>query len=156
MYCSPKYEDLNHLTFLQGAWKPSLNISTVLTSIQLLMAEPNPDDPLMADIVSHSFTFTYSIQTKTSTYSLSYHYMFATFGCWNDWKYNDYAKTNFEQPGMFSVFCYLYMVFIALHQCWHCSFIKHIVFKNVHYNVLAILVAFQTYGIIKKNTPHCD
>lgn len=39
--------------FIQGAWKPSLNISTVLTSIQLLMAEPNPDDPLMADIVSH-------------------------------------------------------------------------------------------------------
>ncbi|XP_015197583.1 ubiquitin-conjugating enzyme E2 T isoform X4 [Lepisosteus oculatus] len=35
----------------KGAWKPSLNISTVLTSIQLLMAEPNPDDPLMADIV---------------------------------------------------------------------------------------------------------
>ncbi|XP_054646366.1 ubiquitin-conjugating enzyme E2 T isoform X1 [Dunckerocampus dactyliophorus] len=34
----------------KGAWKPSLNISTVLTSIQLLMAEPNPDDPLMADI----------------------------------------------------------------------------------------------------------
>lgn len=40
--------------FFQGAWKPSLNISTVLTSIQLLMAEPNPDDPLMADIVSHT------------------------------------------------------------------------------------------------------
>lgn len=40
----------------QGAWKPSLNISTVLTSIQLLMNEPNPDDALMADIVSfHSF-----------------------------------------------------------------------------------------------------
>ncbi|XP_054646535.1 ubiquitin-conjugating enzyme E2 T isoform X2 [Dunckerocampus dactyliophorus] len=36
----------------KGAWKPSLNISTVLTSIQLLMAEPNPDDPLMADIAS--------------------------------------------------------------------------------------------------------
>ncbi|AWP09736.1 putative ubiquitin-conjugating enzyme E2 T isoform 2 [Scophthalmus maximus] len=34
----------------KGAWKPSLNISTVLSSIQLLMAEPNPDDPLMADI----------------------------------------------------------------------------------------------------------
>lgn len=33
-----------------GNWKPSLNICTVLTSIQLLMAEPNPDDPLMADI----------------------------------------------------------------------------------------------------------
>ncbi|XP_041860469.1 ubiquitin-conjugating enzyme E2 T [Melanotaenia boesemani] len=36
----------------KGAWKPSLNISTVLTSIQLLMSEPNPDDPLMADISS--------------------------------------------------------------------------------------------------------
>ncbi|KAG7279872.1 hypothetical protein CRUP_016199, partial [Coryphaenoides rupestris] len=36
----------------KGAWRPSLNISTVLTSIQLLMAEPNSDDPLMADISS--------------------------------------------------------------------------------------------------------
>ncbi|XP_034866208.1 ubiquitin-conjugating enzyme E2 T isoform X2 [Mirounga leonina] len=34
----------------KGAWRPSLNIATVLTSIQLLMSEPNPDDPLMADI----------------------------------------------------------------------------------------------------------
>ncbi|XP_068930675.1 ubiquitin-conjugating enzyme E2 T isoform X1 [Petaurus breviceps papuanus] len=36
----------------KGAWRPSLNISTILTSIQLLMSEPNPDDPLMADISS--------------------------------------------------------------------------------------------------------
>ncbi|XP_062971253.1 ubiquitin-conjugating enzyme E2 T isoform X1 [Cynocephalus volans] len=36
----------------KGAWRPSLNIATVLTSIQLLMSEPNPDDPLMADISS--------------------------------------------------------------------------------------------------------
>ncbi|XP_072419302.1 ubiquitin-conjugating enzyme E2 T isoform X2 [Chiloscyllium punctatum] len=36
----------------KGAWKPSLNLSTVLTSIHLLMSEPNPDDPLMADIIS--------------------------------------------------------------------------------------------------------
>ncbi|MFT7812959.1 ubiquitin-conjugating enzyme E2 T [Arapaima gigas] len=36
----------------KGAWRPSLNISTVLTSIQLLLVEPNPDDPLMADISS--------------------------------------------------------------------------------------------------------
>ncbi|NP_001297863.1 ubiquitin-conjugating enzyme E2 T [Esox lucius] len=41
----------------KGAWRPSLNISTVLTSIQLLMANPNPDDPLMADI---SAEFKYS------------------------------------------------------------------------------------------------
>ena len=35
----------------KGAWKPSLNISTVLASIQLLMSHPNPDDGLMVDIV---------------------------------------------------------------------------------------------------------
>ncbi|XP_015271090.1 PREDICTED: ubiquitin-conjugating enzyme E2 T [Gekko japonicus] len=36
----------------KGAWRPSLNIATLLTSIQMLMNEPNPDDPLMADISS--------------------------------------------------------------------------------------------------------
>eukprot|EP00262_Sarcandra_glabra_P021208 TRINITY_DN8827_c0_g1_i1.p1 TRINITY_DN8827_c0_g1~~TRINITY_DN8827_c0_g1_i1.p1 ORF type:complete len:228 (+),score=31.70 TRINITY_DN8827_c0_g1_i1:91-774(+) len=34
---------------LQGAWQPSLNISTVLTSIGLLLSEPNPDDGLMCE-----------------------------------------------------------------------------------------------------------
>ncbi|CAH1785981.1 unnamed protein product [Owenia fusiformis] len=34
----------------KGAWRPALNVSTVLTSIQQLMNEPNPDDPLMTDI----------------------------------------------------------------------------------------------------------
>ena len=38
--------------FMQGAWKPSWNVSTVLKSIQSLMAEPNPEDPLMGEIVS--------------------------------------------------------------------------------------------------------
>ena len=36
----------------KGAWKPSLNVLTVLVSIGLLLAEPNPDDGLVADIVS--------------------------------------------------------------------------------------------------------
>ncbi|XP_066481544.1 ubiquitin-conjugating enzyme E2 T [Tiliqua scincoides] len=36
----------------KGAWRPSLNIATLLTSVQMLMNEPNPDDPLMADISS--------------------------------------------------------------------------------------------------------
>ncbi|EGC32071.1 hypothetical protein DICPUDRAFT_11209, partial [Dictyostelium purpureum] len=34
----------------KGEWKPSLNLSTVLTSIRLLMSTPNPYDPLMNDI----------------------------------------------------------------------------------------------------------
>eukprot|EP00002_Diphylleia_rotans_P023693 TRINITY_DN4661_c0_g1_i2.p1 TRINITY_DN4661_c0_g1~~TRINITY_DN4661_c0_g1_i2.p1 ORF type:complete len:225 (+),score=58.64 TRINITY_DN4661_c0_g1_i2:45-719(+) len=34
----------------KGAWTPSLNIPTLLTSIRLLMAHPNPDDGLMSEI----------------------------------------------------------------------------------------------------------
>ncbi|MBW00981.1 Ubiquitin-conjugating enzyme E2 T, partial [Eschrichtius robustus] len=40
----------------KGAWRPSLNIATLLTSVQQLMAEPNPDDPLMADIADEEET----------------------------------------------------------------------------------------------------
>ena len=36
----------------KGAWKPSLNIPTVLSTIRLLLEHPNPDDGLMTDIVS--------------------------------------------------------------------------------------------------------
>ncbi|KAH3885566.1 ubiquitin-conjugating enzyme E2 T-like [Dreissena polymorpha] len=49
----------------KGAWKPILNISTVLTSIQLLMAEPNPEDPLMTDI-SNEFTHNRSLYVQTA------------------------------------------------------------------------------------------
>ncbi|CAG8514831.1 14808_t:CDS:2 [Funneliformis mosseae] len=35
-----------------GSWKPSLNISTTLTSLSILMADPNPDDPLLVEIAS--------------------------------------------------------------------------------------------------------
>ena len=38
----------------QGSWRPAHNISTVLTSIQILVSEPDPDDGLMADI-SHEY-----------------------------------------------------------------------------------------------------
>ncbi|KAG9289972.1 hypothetical protein G9A89_010278 [Geosiphon pyriformis] len=34
----------------KGSWSPSLNISTTLTSLRLLMADPNPDDPLSIEI----------------------------------------------------------------------------------------------------------
>jgi len=36
----------------KGAWKPSLNIPSVLSTIRLLLEHPNPDDGLMTDIVS--------------------------------------------------------------------------------------------------------
>uniref|UniRef100_A0A7S3Z8E5 UBC core domain-containing protein n=2 Tax=Lotharella globosa TaxID=91324 RepID=A0A7S3Z8E5_9EUKA len=34
----------------KGSWSPSINLSTVLASIRLLMATPNPQDGLVADI----------------------------------------------------------------------------------------------------------
>jgi ubiquitin-conjugating enzyme E2 T len=34
----------------KGVWTPSLNVAAVLNSVRALMASPNPDDPLMADI----------------------------------------------------------------------------------------------------------
>ncbi|XP_054278102.1 ubiquitin-conjugating enzyme E2 T-like [Macrosteles quadrilineatus] len=35
-----------------GSWKPIFTIEGVLTTIQCLMTNPNPDDPLMPDIAS--------------------------------------------------------------------------------------------------------
>ena len=38
-------------------WKPSLNIEASLKSIQVLMGEPNPNDPLDPEIVRLFFFF---------------------------------------------------------------------------------------------------
>ena len=40
----------------KGAWRPALNISTVLASIGLLLADPNPEDGLMTEVVSINCT----------------------------------------------------------------------------------------------------
>jgi len=40
----------------KGAWTPSLNISTLLTTIRLLLATPNTDDPLMPEITEQCIT----------------------------------------------------------------------------------------------------
>ena len=39
---------------IKGNWTPSLNICVLLTSLRLLLAAPNPVDPLMVDIVLSS------------------------------------------------------------------------------------------------------
>ena len=49
----------------KGAWKPSLNISTVLASLQLLMSEPNADDGLMVDI-THQYTHDHARFERTA------------------------------------------------------------------------------------------
>lgn len=37
----------------EGAWTPALNIETTLISIQSLLCEPNPEDPLDTGIADH-------------------------------------------------------------------------------------------------------
>ncbi|RKP23100.1 hypothetical protein SYNPS1DRAFT_24924 [Syncephalis pseudoplumigaleata] len=34
----------------KGTWSPASNLSTLLISIRLLLANPNPEDPLLADV----------------------------------------------------------------------------------------------------------
>ena len=48
----------------KGSWVPSLNISTLLTTIRLLLAHPNPDDGLMADIVRCVGTLMYNFYSN--------------------------------------------------------------------------------------------
>ena len=50
----------------KGAWKPSLNVCTVLQSLRLLMAEPNPDDGLMVDI-THQYIHDHARFEATAT-----------------------------------------------------------------------------------------
>lgn len=55
-----------------GNWKPSLNILTVLTSIQLLMTEPNPDDGLMSDIAKEYQRDKPTFMKKATEWTLRY------------------------------------------------------------------------------------
>ncbi|ORZ24902.1 ubiquitin-conjugating enzyme/RWD-like protein, partial [Lobosporangium transversale] len=36
----------------KGKWGPAISIPTMLTSLVVLLGDPNPDDPLLADIAS--------------------------------------------------------------------------------------------------------
>ncbi|KAK4527466.1 hypothetical protein GAYE_SCF40G5388 [Galdieria yellowstonensis] len=47
----------------KGAWRPCLNISTLLVSIRLLLVEANPEDALMAEI-AEEYRKNYSLFVK--------------------------------------------------------------------------------------------
>lgn len=39
-----------------GAWRPTVTLLSLLYAVRMLLVEPNPDDPLLPDIVSwHEF-----------------------------------------------------------------------------------------------------
>lgn len=42
----------------KGSWSPSLNLSTILLSLRSLLSSPNPEDPLMSDIVCFYKSYT--------------------------------------------------------------------------------------------------
>ena len=67
--CSLVMSELRCYVVLQGSWSPALNICTLLTTIQLLMSEPNPDDPLMLDIVR---TVSASLSRNNATINVEY------------------------------------------------------------------------------------
>ena len=58
----------------KGAWKPSLNISKVLLSLQLLMSEPNPEDGLMVDI-THQYIHDHARFERTAIEQTRLHAM---------------------------------------------------------------------------------
>ena len=39
------------MDILKGSWSPALTITKVLLSISSLLTDPNPDDPLVSEIV---------------------------------------------------------------------------------------------------------
>ncbi|KAJ2938920.1 hypothetical protein O0L34_g17730 [Tuta absoluta] len=44
----------------KGAWLPTITLETLLVSLQTLLANPNPDDPLMMDVANE---YKYDIET---------------------------------------------------------------------------------------------
>lgn len=63
-----------------GSWKPAVNLSTVLASVQQLIADPNPDDGLVPEITqefkqnralyestARSHTARYAVDTRNAT-----------------------------------------------------------------------------------------
>ncbi|KAF9137329.1 Ubiquitin-conjugating enzyme E2 T [Linnemannia schmuckeri] len=61
----------------KGTWLPSINITTMLISLQLLLAQPNPDDPLLVDVATefkeNRELFKYKAREFTKKYAVGTH-----------------------------------------------------------------------------------
>ncbi len=56
----------------KGCWAPSFNIAAVLSGIQILLAQPNPDDPLMTDVTDEYRTDLSRFIRKATEWTLKY------------------------------------------------------------------------------------
>ena len=53
----------------QGDWKPSVNLPTLLSMIRLLLAHPNPDDGLVADVTEQFVSDRASFDAKARAWT---------------------------------------------------------------------------------------
>jgi ubiquitin-conjugating enzyme E2 D/E len=60
------------LDILKDNWSPALNISKVLLSICSLLSDPNPDDPLVADIANIYKSNKAQYEANAREYTLKY------------------------------------------------------------------------------------
>lgn len=49
-----------------GIWRPTISLLSVLQAVKVLLAEPNPDDPLMPDI-AREFLMDRDLYTKKAS-----------------------------------------------------------------------------------------
>lgn len=53
----------------KGCWSPSYNVASVLAGLQILLAQPNPDDPLMTDITDEYRTDYHTFARKAAEFT---------------------------------------------------------------------------------------
>jgi ubiquitin-conjugating enzyme E2 N len=60
------------LDILKKNWSPALQMKSVLLSIQCLLAEPNPDDPLNNDAAAEWKSNKKAAESKARDFTLKY------------------------------------------------------------------------------------
>ena len=60
------------MDILKKNWSPALQIKSVLLSIQSLLSEPNPDDPLNNEAADHWKTKKVEAELKAKEYTKKY------------------------------------------------------------------------------------
>ena len=60
------------MDILKKNWSPALQMKSVLLSIQSLLAEPNPDDPLNSDAAAEWKSNKKAAESKARDFTLKY------------------------------------------------------------------------------------
>jgi len=60
------------IDILKNAWSSALKISSIILSLSVLLANPNPDDPLVGDIADEYITNKKMFETNAREYTKKY------------------------------------------------------------------------------------